>query len=326
MENKEKTTPENETSVNDSNEEKTEKKNISFLSALSNFGNRLYKTFLSPSVLTVIITAVVAPIAINWVNESIENKKLQMEVISTVLDYTSQTDFSKPESLEKITIIAKMVDENKSIFGLSFSQTDSTIQSLYGQISKVGIANLNRKQKEYQQKIDDINQKLANDTTAINMYQKEIARLRQDYESALKNQRTERAKELENKIAEKEVALKDLNNSRDVYLNQIRYWKEQKRLLAEDIETAKQDLTEILVKSRRKEAEYKEILEEKNVNVDSLKRKLTNALEQIRNLNKYANDLDTINSTLQERVKQYENKAKRLEHELNNCRGRGDVR
>jgi len=254
--------------------------------------------FLKPSIITVIITAILGPIAITWVNDGIENKRLQKEVITTMLSYTGQTDFSKPESLEKITIIAKMVDENKNIFGLSFAQTDSTIQNLYGEISKVGIANLNKKRNEYEQKITELKTKLADDTTQLTKLYVDKQKILNDIEKNRTAKMLEKVRELENNLSNIELDLKEMENHRDFYRKQIKYWENEKTLLNSDIEQAQEDVATVLISNRKKMNEFSDLIQQKTVSEDTLRLKLTQALEQIKRFQETVNNLDTINKTV----------------------------
>lgn len=263
---------------------------------LKKAGDQFSKIFLNQAVLTVILTAIAGPIVVNSINSNIKNKELQKQVIEKMLEYTSNTDFSKPESLEKISIIAKMVDENKDIFGLSFAQTDSVIQNLYGEISKVGLANLNKKRKEYESKIADINVKLASDTTNIMLLEKQKAQVSQDLASRNNDEN------LKKQLANIDLQLKELYNRRDMYLNQISYWNNQLALLDKDIETARQDLTLVIEQKRVNEEKYQKILVENkknSISADSLARSLRSAFDDIMRLNKTLADADSLQRYLQ---------------------------
>ncbi len=279
-------------------------------SFLSRFYSGFAKTFLSPSILTVVITSIAAPLAINWVNNDLKNKELQQKVITTVLDYTSKTDFSKPESLEKITIIAKMVDENHNIFGISFAQTDSTIQNLYGQISKVGIANLNQKQKEYQTKISELELKLESDTSQLpdlrNQKREIEGKLAREQKKRYRNDNT--IKDLQNKLAKNDLLIGEAENTRNTYLQQIGYWNEQKKLLEKDIKTAQTDVAKLLIENRKKQDTYKEILGKKSISEDSLRRGLTNSMTQNEALRQQITDIDSLNKVLIQTKTSLENK------------------
>jgi chromosome segregation ATPase len=74
-----------------------------------------------------------------------------------VLEYTDKANFAQTESIEKIGIIAKMVDNNKGVFGLDFSKTDEAFKEFYNIRSQFGLTNLQnelnqKKQESYQLK------------------------------------------------------------------------------------------------------------------------------------------------------------------------------
>ncbi len=270
-----------------SNEEQNDRsiQDMSFseriLAHLDHFNDKFLSKFLTPSVLTVIITAIAGPFVVNLINEDLKNKELQKEVIEKMLDYTSQTDFSKPESLEKITLIAKMVDENREIFGLSFAQTDSTIQNLYGQISKVGLANLNQKRKEYEKSINELTEKLEKDTLVIKSLEEEKERILEDIEDV---RRDSKKQTLQKRLSEIDIELNKLFTNKEVYLKQISFWKEQITQLDKDIKGAQENLAEVLEAKRNKELELKKILNAARHDKDTLSQSLKHAYDEIEQL------------------------------------------
>ncbi len=249
----------------------------------------LAEKFLTPPVIAVFVTALIGPLAIQWVNDGFENKKLQEKVIQTVLNYTSAADFSKPESIEKIGIIAQMVDENQDVFGLKFEETNKAISRLDQATADVGIKNLNKKLAEANANLTDFKTKLNADSAIYTDIILQKDRLTKELESAKKQNDRTKINSIESQIAKSDLDMKEIENSRNFYREQIRYWSEQQVLLNKDIEAASADLANVLAKNRDDEkmlTQEKEVLKTelaKQLNDASLmKFKITELEEKIR--------------------------------------------
>lgn len=262
-----------------------------FLETMRGYTDLFSKSLFTPSVITVLITAILAPFVVDKINSDMENKKLQKQVIEKMLDYTAQTDFSQPEALEKITIISKMVDENKSIFGLSFSETDNVIQNLYGEISKVGLSNLNKKRKEYESKIQEIKTQLSGDTLQILNLQLAKTELEEKVATA----RVPATKDQFNKeLLALNAKLQPLLEKKSLLGKQIQYWEEQIASLNRDIAGAQQDLATLLQSKREREAELQRSL----ANKSEIEEKFKELVNQNQKLNEQITKMDTLNSAL----------------------------
>lgn len=171
----------------------------------------LLKNIGSIPVITVLITAIAGPISVTSVNNSIKNKEIQKDIIYKVLEYTDKTNFAQTESLEKIGIIAKMVDNNKNVFGLDFSKTDEAFKEFYNIRSQFGLTSL---QSELNQKKQETNQ-------LKSLYTADSTKL-------------ERAKGEKQDLNAQLIALKE---ARDLTAAQKEVQKEQERLLKEQIQS-----------------------------------------------------------------------------------------
>jgi len=231
--------PDNLTKIEDKAKTKVEK-------VLSYLSDKL----LTAPIITVFVTALLGPIAIQWVNDGIENKKLQEKVIQTVLNYTNEADFSKPESIEKIGIIAQMVNENKDVFELSFEETNKAIDNLNSASNDVGIKNLDRKLKEAEAGINEFQAKIIADST---MYSKLIVdkeNLQKEAENNKKFGNFAKSNDIEYKIAKVDLDIKEMEKNRIFNRERIKYWSEQKIQLQKDIQDATQDLANVLSENR----------------------------------------------------------------------------
>ncbi len=268
------------------------------LAPKSTFGKALAfisDKFLKPSVITVFVTALLGPLAIQWVNESIENKKLQEKVISTVLNYTSEADFSKPESIEKIGIIAQMVDENQEVFGLSFQKTNNKIDELNEATNNVGIKNLDKKLKEAKANIKDFSQKLAGDSVVLKNLILEKEKLNEQLERYKKNKNTKKAKLTEEQVAKLNLDFRDLEKTRQFNRERLKYWTEQKETIEQDINDATKDLANVLKKKRDKETMLKQEKE-------ALKTELAKTLSDINLMESRIKELENSNQILKDSI------------------------
>jgi len=222
------------------------------------------------SIITVFITAVLGPVAIKWVNDSIENKNLQKEVIQTVLTYTSEADFSRPESIEKIAIISQMVNENKDIFGLTFDKTNKQIRGLNEASNDAGIKNLNKKLNDAVKNIKEHEAKL---NTELD-YLAELENSRENLTSKLEKYTYNKTKkkELENSISLIDIEIRDSNKQIEFNKERIKYWQNQKEIAEKDLNDATQDLSKMLEKNRNNEEMLKQ---EKDKLQEDLARTLT---------------------------------------------------
>jgi chromosome segregation ATPase len=217
---------------------------------LDRFGKFISDKLFAPSVLTVFLTAILGPIAIKWVNDSFENKKLQKEVISTIISYTNDADFSKPESIEKIAIISQMVNENKEIFGLSFEQTNGQIRQLNEASNDVGIKNLTQKKDEYEENLKLHQAAYEADTIQLLELQKQKEDLKSELERYKNINNKIKIGETQNKLALNRIEIEDYQKDRDFRREQIKYWKEQIAVIENYIEDAGKDLAKVMQQNR----------------------------------------------------------------------------
>jgi len=249
--------------------------------------------FLKPSVITVFVTALLGPLAIGWVNNSIENKNLQKEVIQTLLTYTSEADFSKPESIEKIGIISQMVDENKSVFGLTFTNTNKAITMLNEVSNDVGIKNLTQKLRETEKNIIDFKAKLKADSAIHANFIIEKEKLISGLETYKKLKNKTKISEYENKIAKNDLDITEVNNNRTFHENQLKYWFDQQSILETDIKNASENLSEVLKNNRSNQ----ELLAQQK---DTLKIELARAWNDINALKLRIGQLESENKIIKD--------------------------
>ena len=260
---------------------------FSFKNSLNLFGKFVSEKLFAVPVITVFLTAILGPVAIKWVNDGFENKKLQKEVIQTMISYTNEADFSKPESIEKIAIISQMVNENKNIFGLTFDQTNDQIRQLNEAGNDVGIKNLTQKKNEYEENIKTHQAAYETDTVQLT----DLQTLKENITKNLDNFKTKnnktKTKEYQNKLALVKIELEDFEKDRDFRRKQIKYWKEQKATIEEYIEDASKDLAKMMQQNRSTQnilKQEKSELQKELAKTISEKQQMTNRIEELQNI------------------------------------------
>ncbi len=286
---------------------------------LGNLSDKITNVMFTPAVVTVIITAILGPIAINWVNSDMENKQLQKQVITEILKYTNGADFSKTESIEKIGIIATMVDENRNVFGLSFSTTDSAFKDLYKVRSEYGISNLTKELDENKKNINSLKSKLSTDSASIKdldlkkiELESELEKVKQDRKLS-REDRKKREDKLKNEIEKKELSISGLKQAQSNYEKQIEFWNNQKKALDKNLESATKNLENALEENKKNQEDlkkYKDLVTKKEN--DAVK--LSDALKTL--TEKHDKSLNDIESFKQQ-LKRLTDENKKLKKEKN---------
>jgi len=220
-------------------------------------GLNFIETQTNTTVITALITALLGPIAVIQVSRYMENKEIQRKVVEKVLDITDGQDFSKVQALEKIELLASIVDENEDIFGLTFDSTLRNIRSM----KQFGYSNLNTELEKNQFKIDDLSKEIQRDTAAIRVAQNDIKHLMRQKSTleSLKNRAAGDKKLLATQIAEKEQEIRTRNGE----LNEMKIASSRLDLEYKVLESSHRSLQESLKKAEKNfndsEVEKKEL-------------------------------------------------------------------
>lgn len=261
------------------------------------------KTFFSPAVITVIITAVLGPFVVSKVNNDIKkeqieyetaqrNRELQTKIIEKVLDYAFSTDYSKPEAIDRIGIVAQMIDENEKVFGLSFRKTINGFENIVAELDS-GIIRENKKNiLTLKTRISGLNIKLDN----INKQKAQVDDL---------------YKEGKISISEKNKQIDALNISYDNAVSEIQSKKGQIAFLQNQITEVKNNLlqtTERLNNVTIKNKEYIATIEKLKAAEILTKAQVNSLFEDFKEATKNIN-------TLQEEIKNFRNNINKLQEE-----------
>lgn len=226
----------------------------------------LESKFATP-VITTLLTAVIGPILVVQVNSYIQNKAIQKEVIQTVLAHTNDEDFSKVQALEKIQVIASLVDENSGIFGLNFTKTLASIDEM----KRTGYHTLSADLEESKIKETQLTTELAADKGTIQQAKTELQKLK-DEVKVLETQR---------------------NNTRKMTAAQLAKLDEEIRIKGEEVSKKQTELTDLETKLKIKEEELS--------TYKAMTNRLENDLQQAQsNLNSMIKEKDDLNARLEQ--------------------------
>ncbi len=292
------------------------------LSSLLNRWRYLRQTILNPAVLTVIATAIAGPLIVSSVNNGLKEKELALtretkiaelrtSMMNSLTKFAFNTDFSKSYSIDRIEIIAQMLNENDSVFGLTFNET--------------------------LREFDSLSNNLTNST--IEQNRKQIISLQTDtatMKSQVKNLLNERLK-INKKRAQGKITEQEQKNRLQKLAAEIDLKRQTLNLKEEQIKSIKEENTLMENKLQQQEELNKQIEQENNKNKKIIEKlrttgeitdqkakqlldKLATATENIRtlrteieNLKKENTNLHKDNINLRERNNFYMKKIKELE-------------
>jgi hypothetical protein len=98
---------------------------------MSEIKSALIKSIFTPTMMGVIITSLVAPFIITKVNTNMENKKIQSELVTKILDMTKETDFNDDKQLKRYAIYAQIVKDNPDLFNVKLDIALDKANSLF---------------------------------------------------------------------------------------------------------------------------------------------------------------------------------------------------
>ncbi|MDH4199442.1 MAG: hypothetical protein OEV66_03590 [Spirochaetia bacterium] len=96
----------------------------------------IIKTMFPQATIGVIITGLIAPFVVARITTGIENKKIQTELVTKILDMTKETDFNDERQLKRYSIYAQIVRDNPDLFNIKLDTTLEKANSLFSEISK----------------------------------------------------------------------------------------------------------------------------------------------------------------------------------------------
>jgi len=201
---------------------------------------QLINSLVSPTIITVIVTAIAGPLVVQSILERVETKKRQAEVITQVLTIFDKADFSNDLTVGKLELISTLVDENKHVYDLEFNETLKKLKEENQRIIEKIKKQLIEKNNDIKKTQNEINDKIQNITalnSEINDLKIRKAEINQnDQEARLQLQEQLKAKE--NELNQSKRELGDLHNS-------LKNEQDNKRALQASLDITKEDLNKV---------------------------------------------------------------------------------
>jgi len=245
---------------------------------------KVSELLLNKGVFTVIITAILGPLAINWVNSVNHKLDIQTRIVSEILNYTDKTNFGSYESILRINVIAKMIDENKGIFDLEFTQTDSIVKMIHDSKVSLGFADLRKEISSKEEKINSYQVFLERDSVKKSELSSDVNSLKGQINEINTNSKLTIAEKnsqiasMNTEIKEKMALIKALDDSKKLYEDQIGSLTSARNELESKYAAAEKKLTEMTNENLNYISELgknKTLLDQSQNDISSLRNALT---------------------------------------------------
>jgi len=219
--------------------------------------NFINEKFINTTTITVLITALLGPFAIQHAvnkieaqkletNLKIEDKKLQTQVIGNVLTFTDKADFNEPSQIIKAGFIAKIVNENENVFGLKFSTVEKDFDRLAKNIYRMTHDELKKTLREATNEINTVNVEITNKEKALSQLRKSSLEIQKKMNLAVSLSQREKDSLIqvlevnnnlfENLSREKESLILDLYTTNRRYLTELKNLESEKEKLNNKLE------------------------------------------------------------------------------------------
>ena len=216
----------------------------------------LVKNAISIPVITVVLTAILGPIAVNWINSSMKEKEIQRQVITSVLEYTNNADFSQNESLTKIGLIANMVDENNHIFNLKFEKSKMAFEDIYKKREAFGLTESQKNLQSNKEELIVLKSKTAKDSLRLQnviSFRNKLTKQLTDLKSNKEYNDAEREKvenELISQITSEKRLVEQLAGSVETNKTDLYNLETQKRNIEDNLVTLQNEFDLVTTKNR----------------------------------------------------------------------------
>jgi DNA repair exonuclease SbcCD ATPase subunit len=286
-------------------------KNNELVKESPNIISGFFGKILSPATITVLVTALVGPVSVSWVNNKMKNKEMQVKVITKVLEYTDKTDLSSPESIKKIGLIAKMVHENKEIFGLSFSGVDSAFNQLFERSEKGSIKLLKDDISQHENTISELTSKKESAESSLSGLKNEIKDL-ETKRKKLGSKNKETADKLNKLIQEKKTETALFQEKLQLYEQQTSFVNEK----LDKIKEEKKKLIEDNAQKARELANYMKTFKKRDLTEHELRTALSDITRKwegsIKEVSRLQGEVKKLNDRMAKAKKQMLASSKRL--------------
>ena len=241
--------------------------------------NKIWLNFLSPPVLAVVITGIMAPMVGSCINEDIHKKEMQLDIVQSIIRATEKDDFSKIETLEKLQIVASMI---KGIDDLGLN-LDSTLVILDSKVV-TGTSKLKSEVDLLTTNIESFTKQDSLNSEQIKEQKLQLAKLEEERKNTDKTNKVKIA-DLDSQISVKEQSISVLeakNKENQSRLILLENQHEEVKRKYEDAEIAMGILLEEKKSLSKKQKEYERVIADKESNEKNFKDALTEANAELK--------------------------------------------
>ena len=283
----------------------------SVVDSRKSLSDKVISAIFTPATITVMITAIIGPIAVSQTNNQLKNKEIQLEVIKQIMEYTDKANFGDINSVKKVEVLSEMVKENHPIFQLDFNQSGLKLAQIYKTIEtrKIGTLedeiNATKRQKEEMEKgirkterqIEEYIKKLNDLSLDEGIEKEQLAKAIRDF--ALERDSLQINKELYEKTIQsynlEKRSLEEENNRKQAQIAQLSRQKIMIEQSLKDYESKMEDSTR---NREQLQAQIKKMSSELQLSLSTIQ-ELENSLNQAK-----------------QRLKEYSDTITRQEQEL----------
>lgn len=260
---------------------------------------KLLDLILKPQVVIAFITAIAGPITVIAVSNGIENTKirsaellkqreLQSQILTRIMDHASKETGYDTQSLNRISLLTDLVNDNHDTFGLSFPSIEEQINSK----RRIEQEAIKRQLSEKELQLDLHEKALEGQQAVLQSKENELEKLKQDIAKVKRNRSVNR--ELNQKLAaerdqkQKQLdILKEQNSQTQLRYSQIEKEVGNKQskiaLLSEqikEVQLAQVEKDEHVKGLNKKIEELSQALAEANVQIESEQKRVQEVTEE----------------------------------------------
>lgn len=173
----------------------------------------------------------------------LRQKKLQLQLLSQIIDVAKKADFKNPTSLYRLGLIAHMVNENHDVFGIELQDAEQTMKLMFARLAP--ISGLRKRLAEAAVVITNVKERAETSQKNEDLLEEKINELKKVYMHA-PNQWAR--KRIDRQIAEKKQELAIQRDRRRFFAAQLyrekqlqEYFQDQLDRQARNLKTALQE-------------------------------------------------------------------------------------
>ena len=291
-----------------------------------------------PQIVVAFLTAIAGPWTVVKVSEGIEHTKihsaelvkqreLQSEILTKIMEYASKENGDSTSSLQKISLLTSLVNDNKDTFGLTFPSIEDQIESKQRIERELLKKQLSTKETKLSEQKALIEAK-ENDLSTKRKELQEIISKQQKLEGDIKKFKVNREanialnKELAKQRDEKQKIITTLESETEESKTKLASLEADVRIKQNEIDSLSKRVAEIVKENNQYAERIKSLTENKDADITKLKNELKSAASK---LSKAISDNQLASTRIDElqlELSTEKETAKRLTHELNASRAK----